>query len=104
MVDLKGGQGIKVFAADNPQLKLYGAGVLNLLDCIAEIDEIELCIVQPRIGHFDRWTISANDLLEWLEGAVAPIAQAAFAAMPPILRSRPRAGTFVGRVGKAWIR
>lgn len=33
MVDLKGGQGIKVFAADNPQLKLYGAGVLNLLDC-----------------------------------------------------------------------
>lgn len=78
MVDLKGGQGIKVFAADNPQLKLYGAGVLDLLDCIVEIQSIELCIVQPRIEHFDRWEVSTNDLLTWLDVAVRPIAHDAY--------------------------
>jgi len=77
MVDLKGGQGIKVFAADNPQLKLYGAGVLDLLDCIVEIQSIELCIVQPRIAHFDRWEISAEELLVWLED-IKPIAHDAY--------------------------
>jgi hypothetical protein len=77
MVDLKGGQGIKVFAADNPQLKLYGAGVLDLLDCIVEIQSIELCIVQPRIDHFDRWEIRAEELLVWLED-IKPIAHDAY--------------------------
>ena len=77
MVDLKGGQGIKVFAADNPQLKLYGAGVLDLLDCIVEIHTIELCIVQPRIDHFDRWEIRAEELLVWLEN-IKPIAHDAY--------------------------
>lgn len=76
MVDLKGGKGIKVYAEDNPQLKLYGAGVLDLLDCIVDVKTIELCIVQPRLDHFDRWQISAVDLLAWLH-EIKPIAQAA---------------------------
>jgi hypothetical protein len=77
MVDLKGGKGIKVFAADNPQLKLYGAGTLELLDMICEIDSIELCIAQPRLDHFDRWKLTVPELLAWLV-EVKPIAQAAY--------------------------
>jgi hypothetical protein len=68
MVDLKGGQGIKVYAADNPQLKLYGAGTLELVDMICEVDEVILCIAQPRLDHFDEWAISTVDLLAWLAG------------------------------------
>lgn len=77
MVDLKGGQGIKVYAEQNPQLMLYGAGTLDLLDCMVEIDEIELCIAQPRLDHFDRWAISTADLLAWL-AKVKPVAEDAY--------------------------
>lgn len=79
VVDLKGGQGIRVDAEDNPQLKLYGAGALDLCAGICDIENVRVCIAQPRKEHFDDWTISAPELLAWLERTVAPIAQIAMA-------------------------
>lgn len=78
MVDLKGGEGVLVFAEDNSQLKLYAAGTLDLLDKIVEIDRIVLSICQPRRDHFDEWEISTADLLAWLE-QIRPVAEEAFA-------------------------
>ena len=78
VVDLKGGEGLLVFAEDNSQLKLYAAGTLDLLDGICDIDNIILSIAQPRRDHFDEWAMTAQDLLAWLD-EIRPIAEEAFA-------------------------
>lgn len=55
VIDLKYGQGHRVIAENNKQEGLYGFGALeNVVDvCGFEIDDIELCIYQPRKDHID---------------------------------------------------
>lgn len=76
--DLKYGKGLKVFAENNSQLKLYGLGALEAFDCIyGPIKTVRLHICQPRLDHFDVWEISAEELLTWGE-SIKPIARVAF--------------------------
>lgn len=63
--DLKYGKGIKVSAVDNPQLKLYGLGALNLYDFIYDVKKVVLHIVQPRLDNYSDFEISPEDLTKW---------------------------------------
>lgn len=64
VVDFKYGQGVKVFAEENEQLKIYGLGALFLTDS-EEVERIHLHIVQPRIGHIDKATYRKRELYNW---------------------------------------
>ncbi len=61
VIDLKYGMGL-VAAEDNEQLMIYGAAALEEADLLGEIETITLGVGQPRLGHFDEWTLPADEL------------------------------------------
>lgn len=65
IIDLKFGRGVQVYAENNPQLMLYALGAWSEIEMLQDIDTIMLHIVQPRLDHIDRWSISVPDLLAW---------------------------------------
>ena len=76
--DLKFGKGIRVTADNNSQLRLYGAGALNMCSPIFEIQIVRLTIVQPRLNHTSTEEISAAALLDWADREVTPKAALAW--------------------------
>lgn len=67
VIDLKYGQGIRVSAQDNPQLRLYGLGALAAYDFLYDIDTITMTIFQPRLDHCDSETLALKELKDWGE-------------------------------------
>lgn len=59
--DLKYGRGVQVFAEGNEQLLLYGGAALDEFDVMGEIENLVLCIDQPRMSHFDKWELTVAD-------------------------------------------
>lgn len=76
VIDLKYGEGVKVYAERNTQMMLYALGALKGKP---SIKAIHLVIAQVRLNHFDVWEISANDLLQWADKVLKPTAKKAFA-------------------------
>lgn len=71
ITDLKMGKGVKVFAEWNTQGLLYAYGFFKEWDWAYDFEEIVIRICQPRIEHFDEWTITRAELLafgEWVKG------------------------------------
>jgi len=66
--DLKFGRGVQVFAEGNEQLLLYGGAALDEFDVMGEIENLVLCIDQPRMSHFDKWELTVADARCILEG------------------------------------
>lgn len=65
IIDYKHGKGVKVFAERNGELMLHAFGaVRNLLSLEQRgvLEKIVLHIMQPRIGHMDRWECTRADL------------------------------------------
>lgn len=54
---------VRVLAKRNPQLMLYALGKYFELNWLYSFERIVLRIAQPRIGHFDTWEISRDELL-----------------------------------------
>lgn len=79
--DFKYGQGVPV-SPDSSQLKIYAIGVINELGPFAEIDEIELTVVQPRNGGISKHTMTMAELIEWERSTLLP-AVARLAANDP---------------------
>lgn len=77
IIDYKYGQGVPVSATANPQLRLYALGALNDYGFAFEAKNIEMHIYQPRINNVSADKITAEELLEWGEKTVKPIAQKA---------------------------
>lgn len=77
IADFKYGKGVKVYAEDNPQLKLYALGLYQEWGEMYECQTIKMAIVQPRIDHIDEWEISIEELLVWADEVVEPIADEA---------------------------
>lgn len=80
IVDFKYGQGVKVQAEENSQLKLYALSVLLKLKNPSVIEKVRLVIIQPRtpIGApIEEWDTTPKDLLVWDEKTVSPCAEAA---------------------------
>ena len=59
VTDLKHGTGVKVFAKENSQLRLYALGVYFKYRWLYEFDRFILRICQPRLKHFESEEIEA---------------------------------------------
>lgn len=79
IVDFKYGQGILVHATDNPQMKLYALGALDLFDGIYDISEVAMTIYQPRRENVSTYTVCKESLYQWAEDVLTPTAKQAFA-------------------------
>lgn len=79
ITDYKHGKGVPVAAKENPQLMLYALGALKLYEPIfgGTLKNIEICIDQPRLNDYQRWTTRVDALLGWGE-SVKPRAQMAY--------------------------
>lgn len=60
--DLKYGKGIEVSAINNSQMQLYALGFLNEL---ADVRNIVLHIVQPRLYNYSSFSLTLDELLEF---------------------------------------
>jgi len=78
IVDLKYGTGILVEAEENPQMKLYALGALEIFDALYDIREVSMTIFQPRRENVSTWTISSEELKAWAEGELKEKAELAF--------------------------
>lgn len=65
VTDWKFGKGVQVFAENNSQGLLYAYGVFRKYDAQYHFETIEIRIAQPRLNHFDSWTITRSQLLEF---------------------------------------
>ena len=78
IIDFKYGQGILVSAEDNPQMKLYALGALELFDGIYDISTVSLTIFQPRRENISTHTVFKESLYQWAEKVLKPTAKLAF--------------------------
>ena len=85
ITDLKHGTGVKVFAKENSQLKLYALGVYFKLKWLYEFDHFLLRICQPRLRHFETFELSLGHLLQWAFDVVRPAAKLAMTPGAPIV-------------------
>lgn len=76
VIDLKYGEGVKVYAERNTQMMLYALGAIKGKP---SIKTVRLVIAQVRLNHFDVWEISVNDLMQWANKVLKPTAKKAFA-------------------------
>jgi len=71
VIDLKFGMGVKVDAADNPQLQLYALGALNEFDMLGDFHTVTMVINQPRLNYVSEWSIPVAQLQEFALSAEA---------------------------------
>lgn len=104
IVDYKHGEGKDVTVDENPQLRIYGLGVLG--DMIDEegnlpedLETIEYVIIQPRTSGVKVFSESVDDLLDWRDDVLSPALTAAlwgkgavFAPSDPVCQWCPAKG------------
>ena len=78
IIDFKYGMGVLVEAEENPQMKLYALGALQIYDALYDINEVSMTIFQPRRENVSTWTIPVTELREWAEEELRPKAEMAF--------------------------
>lgn len=83
IIDLKYGKGVPVFAEENPQLRLYALGSLDMLDMVYEVEEVVMTIYQPRIDNVSTDMIPAAELYAWGSEEVKPAAELALTENAP---------------------
>lgn len=79
IIDYKHGLGVLVSAEDNPQMKCYALGALELFDDIYDIDTVSMTIYQPRRQNISTYELSKEDLYAWADEVLKPTAELAFA-------------------------
>lgn len=67
--DLKYGRGVQVYAEDNEQLYSYGAAAFLQFDMLCEWKSITVAVHQPRLHHYDEFTLTREEMLAWIEYA-----------------------------------
>lgn len=78
IVDYKHGKGVEVSAEDNPQMKLYALGALELFDCLYDISKVQMTIFQPRLSNVSVFVMDKVDLLNWANDELTTKAELAF--------------------------
>lgn len=100
--DLKYGMGVRVYAANNEQLMLYALSAYREFgDMAEEIKRVRLCIHQPRLGHFDEWDCSIEDLLAFGEKVKAAAKRVALATLSKATLMQDPDSAFFGPGEKA---
>lgn len=77
IIDFKYGTGVKVSAEDNPQMKLYALGAIDMFGEVYDFDKVEMCIYQPRLNHIDECIRSVEEIVIWGDKEVRPTAELA---------------------------
>ena len=72
IIDLKLGRGVQVDAERNPQLMIYGLGVLSKAELLYDPKVVRLTIFQPRLNHCSTWEITPEELKQWGEEVLRP--------------------------------
>ena len=65
IIDLKLGKGVPVYAEKNPQLMIYGLGILDMAEMLFPVETVRLTIFQPRLSNSSTWEIAPEDLKAW---------------------------------------
>ena len=77
IIDFKYGQGVLVEAEENPQMKLYALGALDIYDGLYDFKEVAMTIFQPRRENVSTWTETVDELRKWAEEELKPKAELA---------------------------
>ena len=72
IIDLKLGKGVEVSAEENPQLMIYGLGVLAMAEALYEIETVRMTIFQPRLNNASTWSVDPKTLKQWGEEVLRP--------------------------------
>ena len=73
IIDLKLGKGVEVHAEENPQLMIYGLGVLGIAETIHDdIKTVRMTVFQPRLGNSSTWSVSPEHLKRWGNNVLRP--------------------------------
>lgn len=72
IIDLKLGKGVPVSAEENPQLMIYGLGVLEKAELLYDPKVVRLTIFQPRLNNSSTWDIDPQELKRWGEEVLRP--------------------------------
>ena len=72
VIDLKLGKGVEVHAEENPQLMIYGLGVLRMAESLYDIETVRMTIFQPRLNNSSTWDVSPDFLKRWGEEVLRP--------------------------------
>jgi hypothetical protein len=72
IIDLKLGKGVTVYAENNPQLMIYGLGILSMAELLYDVETVRLTIYQPRLNNASTWDISPDALKAWGEEVLKP--------------------------------
>jgi len=78
IIDLKYGKGVPVSAIANPQLSLYGIGVIEATKFIERFKKVNLHIYQPRLDNISVFNTTTEECIKWGEDKVRQRAQLAF--------------------------
>lgn len=72
VIDLKLGRGVEVHAEENPQLMIYGLGVLHMAEALFDIKTVRMTIFQPRLNNSSTWSVSPEYLKRWGDEVLRP--------------------------------
>lgn len=72
VIDLKLGKGVAVFAENNPQLMIYGLGILSMAEILYDVETVKMTIFQPRLNNISTWDMTPEDLKTWGETILKP--------------------------------
>jgi len=72
IIDLKLGKGVEVHAEENPQLMIYGLGVLHMAEALYDIETVRMTIFQPRLFNSSTWDVSSDYLKRWGDEVLRP--------------------------------
>lgn len=76
VIDFKYGRGVKVEAERNTQLAIYALAAMDYYAMFQEIERVVMHIVQPRLNHYAKWEVTAQQLV-YFRNAVAERAELA---------------------------
>lgn len=81
IMDYKYGRGVRVKAEGNPQMLIYALGALSYVKGVMGKSPkyVAMTIYQPRLESEDTWVIATQQLKEWGNETLKPIAKRAFA-------------------------
>lgn len=73
VIDLKYGDGVRVEAAENPQIMAYALGAMGLYDGLCyQVRQVAMSIFQPRMDNVSTYTMAAEDLRRWGDEVLRP--------------------------------
>lgn len=78
IIDYKYGIGVPVSAENNDQMRCYALGALNDYGSLYDIENVTMCIFQPRINNVSEWEQTSEELTRWAENDLRPAAEKAF--------------------------